>query len=87
MKTVIKSLAIAGVGHLVILNATGALATIARKESVQNTKFGKKLHKAMSVVSLAASGYGVIINPDIAQENIEVFYDDYLTTLLETWNK
>src|SRR5699024_2462624 len=47
MKNVIKTLAIAGIGHIVIMNAGTAMSKIARKESVQNTNIGKHLYDVM----------------------------------------
>ena len=83
MKTVIKTLAIAGVGHLAILNATAAIAVIARNEKVQNTKIGKKLYGAMSVLSSAEFMHSVSLNPAHSQEEVDNFYAENLIALLE----
>ena len=87
MKTVIKTLAIAGVGHLIIMNAGVVLADIVRKEKVQNTKIGKHLHDIMHGLSYSSFAYGVIIDPNNSEEEVANFYDDYLTTMLEKLNK
>ena len=87
MKTVIKTLAIAGVGHLIIMNAGTAIARIARKEKVQNTKIGKHLRDIMHGASLASFAYGVIIDPNNSEEEVTNFYVDYLDTMLEKLNK
>src|SRR5699024_6069172 len=87
MKNVIKTLAIAGIGHIVIMNAGTAMSKIARKESVQNTKIGKHLYDVMLGASSASFAYGVIIDPSNKQEDVNNFTDDYLTTMLEKLNK
>ena len=87
MKTVINTLAVAGIGHLIIMNAGAFLSGIARKEKVQNTKIGSLLYGAMLGASSASFAYGVIIDPSNSQENVDNFTDDYLTTMLEKLNK
>ena len=86
IKNVIKTLAIAGIGHIVIMNAGTAMSKIARKESVQNTKIGKHLYDVMLGASSASFAYGVIIDPSNKQEDVNNFTDDYITTMLEKLN-
>lgn len=83
MKTVIKTLAIAGVGHFAILNATTAIAAIARNEKVQDTKIGKFLYDAMSAVSSVEFVHSVIVNPAYSQEEVSNFYAEHLIAQLE----
>lgn len=86
MKTVIKTLAIAGVGHIIILNTGVAMSIIARKEKVQNTKIGRKLYNAMNVIGASAFAYGVMVDPENDQDAVNDFYNDYLTVIIEKLN-